>query len=64
MIFKNYINGEFRDAVDGEQLDVYCPSTGKIYAQVVSSSSKDVDLAVKSAGMLRNLVKNTNGNSL
>lgn len=50
MIFKNYINGEFRDAVDGEQLDVYCPSTGKIYAQVVSSSSKDVDLAVKSAG--------------
>ena len=47
MIFKNYINGEFKDALNGDKLDVYCPSTGKVYAQVVSSSSNDVDLAVQ-----------------
>ena len=37
MIFKNYINGEFKDALNGDKLDVFCPSTGKVYAQVVSS---------------------------
>ena len=49
MIFKNYINGVFTDAASGDQMDVYEPATGKVYAKVVSSSVVDVDMAVRAA---------------
>ena len=49
VIFKNYINGQFIDAASGDQMNVYQPSTGKVYARVVSSSVVDVNTAVQAA---------------
>tara|TARA_B100000674_G_C37964800_1_gene974013 strand:- start:2104 stop:3546 length:1443 start_codon:yes stop_codon:yes gene_type:complete len=49
VIFKNYIDGVFNDAASGDQMDVYEPATGKVYAKVVSSSVVDVDMAVRAA---------------
>lgn len=48
-LIKNYINGEFLDAVNGAWLDNYEPATGKVYSKVCSSDEKDVDLAYAAA---------------
>jgi len=44
-----FINGEWRDASDGETLPVYDPATGLVIAQVPWATSADVDVAVKAA---------------
>jgi aminomuconate-semialdehyde/2-hydroxymuconate-6-semialdehyde dehydrogenase len=46
---KNFIDGEFVDAVGGKYLDNIEPATGKPYSQVADSDARDVDLAVAAA---------------
>jgi betaine-aldehyde dehydrogenase len=46
---RNYINGEFRDAVDGRTTDVVDPATGEVYATAPLSAAADVDAAVAAA---------------
>ena len=48
-VIHNYINGELKQAVSNETLDVINPSNGKIYASAPSSDYRDVDLAVAAA---------------
>ncbi|MGM0636472.1 MAG: aldehyde dehydrogenase [Bacteroidota bacterium] len=46
---QNYINGEWQNPIDGNWLDNYDPSCGKIYSKIPNSNQKDVELAVKAA---------------
>jgi aminomuconate-semialdehyde/2-hydroxymuconate-6-semialdehyde dehydrogenase len=46
---KNFIDGGFRDPIDGRYLDNIEPATGKPYSQVGDSDGRDVDLAVAAA---------------
>ena len=46
---KNYINGEFVDAVSGEWLDNYEPGTGKVFSKVTSSDAADIENAYQAA---------------
>lgn len=48
-ILRNYINGEFRDAVDGRTTDVVNPVTGEAYATAPLSGAADVDAAMAAA---------------
>ena len=45
----NYINGDWRPALGGDQLDVTNPATGELLARVPLSGSADVDAAVAAA---------------
>ncbi|MEQ9616990.1 MAG: aldehyde dehydrogenase [Phycisphaerales bacterium] len=47
--FRNFIDGEFREASSGATLDVHEPASGAVYAQVARSNAHDVNIAVKSA---------------
>ena len=44
-----FINGEFKDSVAGETLDVTNPATGEVLAKIAKATEEDVDAAVKSA---------------
>ncbi|MBU7596114.1 gamma-aminobutyraldehyde dehydrogenase [Streptomyces sp. P38-E01] len=46
---RNYIDGEFRDAVDGRTTDVIDPTTGETYARAALSAAADVDAAMAAA---------------
>lgn len=46
---KNYINGEFRDTIDGEKVDNINPATGKSIGSIPVSKSSDVEEAVVAA---------------
>ncbi|MDX3247999.1 gamma-aminobutyraldehyde dehydrogenase [Streptomyces sp. ME18-1-4] len=46
---RNYIDGEFRDAVDGRTTDVVNPATGEAYATAPLSGQADVDAAMAAA---------------
>src|SRR5215472_2461939 len=46
---KNFIDGQFVEAVGGKYLDNMEPATGKPYSQVADSDARDVDLAVAAA---------------
>ncbi|AXI79637.1 gamma-aminobutyraldehyde dehydrogenase [Peterkaempfera bronchialis] len=46
---RNYINGEFVDAVDGRTLQVIDPTTGEAYATSPLSGEADVDAAMAAA---------------
>ncbi|MEY4398585.1 MAG: hypothetical protein RLZ53_1161, partial [Actinomycetota bacterium] len=48
--FKNFIDGEYRDASTDQTMDIYNPADGKVYAHAPISSEKDVDAAFQSAG--------------
>ncbi|MFN4152214.1 MAG: aldehyde dehydrogenase family protein, partial [Candidatus Sericytochromatia bacterium] len=48
-ILKNYINGEFVDAISKETLDVTNPATNQVIAQVPLCKKEDLDNAVKAA---------------
>ena len=48
-IYRNFIANEWRDAVDGEHIDVRNPSTGQVLAKLARGRSEDVDLAVAAA---------------
>src|SRR6478609_617395 len=45
----NYINGDWRPAAAGDQLDVTNPATGEVLARVPLSGAEDVDAAVAAA---------------
>ncbi len=45
----NYIDGQLLPATSGETLDVFDPSTGKVYAKAPSSNEKDVEIAINAA---------------
>lgn len=45
----NYINGELVPPTNGEYLDNYDPSNGKVYSLVPDSEKQDIDNAVKAA---------------
>lgn len=44
-----FIDGAFRDAVEGRTFDSVNPATGQVIAKVAECTDKDVNLAVKSA---------------
>ena len=46
---KNYINGTYCEPSDNTWLDVIDPSTGKVYAKLSNSTTKDVECAYKAA---------------
>lgn len=46
---KLLIHGEWVDAVDGKEFDVYNPSTGDVICKVAEAGPEDVDRAVRSA---------------
>ena len=45
----NYIDGDWRPAAAGDQLDVTNPATGEVLARVPLSGAEDVDAAVAAA---------------
>ncbi len=45
----NFIDGKYVEATGRQWLDVFDPSTGKVYAQLVDSDQTDVDTAVQAA---------------
>jgi betaine-aldehyde dehydrogenase len=47
--FRNYIDGEFRDATDGRTTEVIDPVTGRPYATAPLSGAADVDAAMAAA---------------
>ena len=47
--FRNFINGQFVDAKNGETTDVINPATGKAYAKAALSREADVDAAMAAA---------------
>lgn len=47
--FRNFVDGESRDAADGRLLDVIDPVTGAVYATSPNSGEADVDAALTAA---------------
>ena len=45
--FRNFVNGEFVDAVDGATSEVVNPSTGAVYATAPLSGEADIDRAMR-----------------
>jgi aminomuconate-semialdehyde/2-hydroxymuconate-6-semialdehyde dehydrogenase len=48
-LIKNYINGQLVTPINGNYLDLFDPSQGKVYAKVPDSDSADVELAYQAA---------------
>ena len=48
-LIKNFINGEWRDAVEGGRSALIDPSTGEVYCEAVVSTSADIDQAMEAA---------------
>jgi len=46
---KLYINGELRDAEANSKMDVVCPATGEVVAEVAKAGVLDAELALKAA---------------
>jgi betaine-aldehyde dehydrogenase len=47
---QNFIDGEYRDAADGNSADLINPVTGEVFATAPVSSDADVDAACQAAG--------------
>lgn len=47
--YKLFINGEWRDAADGQTVKTYSPVDGSLLAEVAEATKEDVDAAVSSA---------------
>jgi betaine-aldehyde dehydrogenase/aminobutyraldehyde dehydrogenase len=47
--YRNFVGGEWVDAVEGETMDVLNPATGETIAQVPRGSERDVERAVEAA---------------
>ncbi len=47
---RNYIDGEWKEPLNGLYLDNIAPATGSVYQQIPDSGQEDVDMAVKAAG--------------
>src|SRR4051794_3249012 len=48
--YKNFVGGEWVDAVDGATMDVINPATGEKIAEVPEGTQSDVDRAIEAAG--------------
>ncbi len=48
--FKNFVGGEWVDAVEGETMEVLNPATGEVIAEVPRGTAADVERAVEAAG--------------
>ena len=48
-VIRNFIGGEYVDAVDGRTTDLINPSTGEVFASAVLSGAEDVDRAATAA---------------
>lgn len=46
---KLYIDGQLVDAVSGEKIDVVCPATGEVIAEVAKAGKEDAEKALLSA---------------
>ena len=57
--FKNFINGEYVDAVDGSHMAVINPATGEQYATAPRSGAEDIDRAMDAAATAFESWKNT-----
>src|SRR5713101_4495096 len=49
MSYKNFVGGEWVEAVEGETMEVLNPSTGEVIAEVPRGSERDVERAVGAA---------------
>lgn len=49
MEFKNFINGEWVPATNGETFDIINPANGQVAAKAAKSSPDEIDLAVRTA---------------
>jgi aminobutyraldehyde dehydrogenase len=47
--YKNFVGGEWVEAVEGETMEVLNPSTGEVMAEVPRGSEKDVERAIDAA---------------
>src|SRR5581483_6888874 len=47
--YKNFVGGEWVEAVEGETMEVLNPATGEVIAEVPRGSEKDVERAVQAA---------------
>ena len=45
--YKLFINGEWRDASDGQTVKTYSPVDGSLLAEVAEATKEDVDTAVQ-----------------
>jgi acyl-CoA reductase-like NAD-dependent aldehyde dehydrogenase len=53
---KLFINGEWREASDGERRDVINPATGTVVSSIAWATAADVDAAVRTiAGSARSM---------
>ncbi len=50
---QNFINGSWQDAVSGDVIENYNPSTGKVYGSVPDSDADDVQQAVAAAELAK-----------
>jgi betaine-aldehyde dehydrogenase len=50
-VFRNFVNGEWVDALSGETTAVVDPVTGETYAQAARSGAEDVDRAMRAAAV-------------
>jgi aminomuconate-semialdehyde/2-hydroxymuconate-6-semialdehyde dehydrogenase len=48
-VIQNYINGNFKTANSGNELDVYNPATAVVYAKLPDSDASDIEEAVQGA---------------
>src|SRR5919198_6487034 len=46
---KNFVGGEWVEAVDGQTMEVFNPATGEVIAEVPRGSERDVERAVEAA---------------
>ena len=56
----HYVNGTSFEGTSGQTQDVFCPSTGKVQAQVVLANKDDVDRAIAEAAKAQPAWGNTN----
>ncbi|NNE12431.1 MAG: aldehyde dehydrogenase family protein, partial [Ilumatobacter sp.] len=57
--FRNFVNGAWADAVDGETTEVVDPSTGEAFATATLSREADVDAAMQAAASAFETWRNT-----
>ncbi len=48
-VFRNFIDGEYRDSHSGQTSDIFDPATGQVYAKAAVSNAADVDDAFRAA---------------
>jgi aldehyde dehydrogenase (NAD+) len=49
MTAKIYVDGAWREPASGRTIPVYCPSNGKVFAEIARGTAPDIDAAVQAA---------------